>query len=42
VPDLASLALPLAGLIVLAGIGLGIEIRSGRGRRVTAALRVGG
>ena len=42
VPDVASLALPLAGLIVLAGIGLGIEIRSGRGRRVTAALRVGG
>jgi putative ABC transport system permease protein len=42
VPDVASLALPLAGLIVLAGIGLGIEIRSGRRRRVTAALRVGG
>jgi putative ABC transport system permease protein len=42
VPDVASLALPLAGLIVLAGIGLAIEIRSGRRRRVTAALRVGG
>jgi putative ABC transport system permease protein len=42
VADVASLALPLAGLIVLAGIGLGIEIRSGRRRRVTAALRVGG
>jgi putative ABC transport system permease protein len=42
VPDLASVALPLAGLIVLAGIGLWIEIRSGRRRRVTAALRVGG
>ena len=42
VPDVASLALPLAGLIVLAGIGLAIEIRIGRRRRVTAALRVGG
>jgi hypothetical protein len=42
VPDVASLALPIAGLIVLAGIGLGIEIRSRRRRRVTAALRVGG
>ncbi len=42
VPDVASLALPLAGLVVLAGIGLWIEIRIGRRRRVTAALRVGG
>jgi putative ABC transport system permease protein len=42
VPDVASVALPLAGLIVLAGIGLAIEIRLGRRRRVTAALRVGG
>jgi putative ABC transport system permease protein len=42
VPDVASVALPLAGLIVLAGIGLAVEIRSGRRRRVTAALRVGG
>ena len=42
VPDVASLALPLAGLVVLAGIGLWIEILLGRRRRVTAALRVGG
>jgi putative ABC transport system permease protein len=42
VPDVASLALPLGGLVVLAGIGLWIEIRIGRRRRVTAALRVGG
>jgi putative ABC transport system permease protein len=42
VPDVASLALPLAGLVVLAGLALGIEIRSGRRRGVTAALRVGG
>ena len=42
VPDVASLALPLAGLVVLAGIGLWIEIRIRRRRRVTAALRVGG
>jgi putative ABC transport system permease protein len=30
--DLASFALPLAGLVVLAVVALGIEIRSGRGR----------
>lgn len=42
VPDVASLALPLAGLVVLAGLALWIEIRSRRRRRVTAALRVGG
>jgi putative ABC transport system permease protein len=42
VPDVASLALPLAGLVVLAGLALWIEIRLGRGRRVTTALRVGG
>ena len=42
VPDVASVALPLAGLVVLAGLALWIEIRSGRRRRVTAALRVGG
>jgi putative ABC transport system permease protein len=42
VPDVASVALPLAGLVVLAGLALWIEIRSRRGRRVTAALRVGG
>jgi putative ABC transport system permease protein len=41
-PDVASLVLPLAGLVVLAGLALGIEIRSGRRKRVTAALRVGG
>jgi putative ABC transport system permease protein len=42
VPDLAALALPVAGLVVLAALGLWIEIRSGRRRRVAAALRVGG
>jgi putative ABC transport system permease protein len=42
VPDVASLALPLAALVVLAGLALGIEIRSGRRRRVAAALRIGG
>jgi putative ABC transport system permease protein len=42
VPDVAALALPLAGLVVLAGTGLWIEIRTGRRHRVTAALRVGG
>ena len=42
VPDVASVALPLAGLIVIAAVSLGIEIRSVRRRRVTAALRIGG
>ena len=42
VPDLAAVALPLAGLVVLAGLALWVEIRSGRRHRVTAALRVGG
>jgi putative ABC transport system permease protein len=42
VPDVASLALPLGGLVVLAGLALWIEIRSGRRRRVTTALRIGG
>jgi len=42
VPDVASVALPLAGLIVLAGVALWIEIRSGRRRGVTTALRIGG
>jgi putative ABC transport system permease protein len=42
VPDVASVALPLAGLIVIAAVSLGIEIRSGRRRRVTTALRIGG
>jgi len=41
VPDVASVALPLAALIVLAAVALWIEIRSGR-RGVTTALRVGG
>jgi putative ABC transport system permease protein len=42
VPDVASVVLPLAGLIVIAAVSLGIEIRSGRRRRVTTALRIGG
>jgi putative ABC transport system permease protein len=42
VPDVAALALPLAGLVVLVALALGLEIRSGRRRRVAAALRVGG
>ena len=42
VPDVASVALPLAGLIVIAAVSLGIEIRSGRRRGVTTALRIGG
>jgi hypothetical protein len=42
VPDVASVALPLIGLVVLAAVSLGIEIRAGRRRRVTTALRVGG
>ena len=42
VPDVASVTLPLAGLIVLAGAALWIEIRSGRRRGVTTALRIGG
>ena len=39
--DVASFAVPLAGLAVLAALSLGIEIRSGR-RRVAASLRIGG
>jgi hypothetical protein len=42
VPDVASVALPLAGLILIAAVSLGIEIRSGRRRGVTTALRIGG
>jgi putative ABC transport system permease protein len=38
--DVASFALPLAGLAVLAAVALGIEIRSGRGRGA-ASLRIG-
>jgi putative ABC transport system permease protein len=39
--DVASFAVPLAGLAVLAAVALGIEIRSGR-RRGAASLRIGG
>jgi putative ABC transport system permease protein len=39
--DVASFAVPLVGLAVLAAVSLGIEIRSGR-RRGPASLRVGG
>ena len=42
VPDVASVAIPLAGLVVIAAVALAIEIRSGRRRGVTAALRIGG
>jgi len=40
-PDVASIALPLAGLVVVAAVALAIEIRSGRRRRVAASLRAG-
>jgi hypothetical protein len=40
--DAASFAVPLAGLALLAAVALGIEIRSGRRRGVTTALRIGG
>jgi putative ABC transport system permease protein len=39
--DVASFAVPLAGLAVLAATALGLEIRSGRGRGA-ASLRIGG
>jgi len=39
--DVASVAVPVAGLAVLAAVALGVEIRSGR-RRVAASLRTGG
>jgi putative ABC transport system permease protein len=39
--DVASFAVPLVGLAVLAAVALGIEIRSGR-RRGAASLRIGG
>jgi putative ABC transport system permease protein len=42
VPDVASVALPLAGLVVVAAVALVIEIRSGRRRRAMASLRIGG
>jgi hypothetical protein len=39
--DVASFAVPLAGLAVLAAVALGLEIRSGRGRGASS-LRMGG
>jgi putative ABC transport system permease protein len=42
VPDVAAVALPLAGLLVLAAVSLGIEIGAGRRRGAASALRVGG
>jgi hypothetical protein len=39
--DVASFAVPLAGLAVLAAVALGLEIRSGRSR-AAASLRIGG
>jgi hypothetical protein len=39
--DVASFAVPLAGLAVLAAVALGIEIRAGR-RRAATSLRIGG
>jgi hypothetical protein len=39
--DVASFAVPLAGLAVLAAVALGLEIRSGRSRGA-ATLRIGG
>jgi putative ABC transport system permease protein len=41
-PDVASVAVPLAGLVVVAIVSLAVEIRSGRRRRVAASLRAGG
>jgi putative ABC transport system permease protein len=41
-PDVASVALPVAGLVAVAIVSLAIEIRSGRRRRVAASLRAGG
>jgi hypothetical protein len=40
-PDTTSIALPLAGLAVVALLALVVEIRSGR-RRIAAILRVDG
>jgi hypothetical protein len=39
--DAASFVVPLASLAVLAGVVLGIEVRSRR-RRVASSLRIGG
>jgi putative ABC transport system permease protein len=41
VPDVAAVALPLAGLVVLAALALGIEIWAARRRGVASSLRVG-
>jgi putative ABC transport system permease protein len=41
-PDLASFAVPLAGLLVVALVALGVEIRSGRRRGVASSVRAGG
>ena len=41
-PDAAAVALPLAGLLVLAAVSLGIEIRAGRRCGAASALRAGG
>jgi hypothetical protein len=42
VPDVPAVALPVAGLLVLAAVSLGIEIGAGRRRGTASALRVGG
>jgi putative ABC transport system permease protein len=42
VADVASVALPIAGLLVLAAASLGIEIEAGRRRGAASALRVDG
>ena len=41
-PDVAAVALPLAGLAAVAAVALAIEIRTGRRRGVAASLRAGG
>jgi hypothetical protein len=41
-PDVAAVALPLAGLAAVAAVALAIEVRTGRRRGVTASLRAGG
>jgi putative ABC transport system permease protein len=41
-PDVAAVALPLAGLAAVAVVALAIEIRTGRRRGVAASLRAGG
>lgn len=41
-PDVASFALPLVGLAVIAVLALGLEIRAGRRHAVAGSLRVGG